>query len=49
MRKIIRFLENPLPLPRKHVKRELEYSIRHVADDDDFDYAVAEDDDFDIE
>lgn len=49
VRKIIRFLENPLPLPRKHVKRELEYSIRHVADDDDFDYAVAEDDDFDIE
>ena len=33
----VQYIDNPLPLPRKHVKKVL-----------DFDYEVAEDDDFDI-
>lgn len=35
-KKEIRFLENPLPLPRKHEKRVLDYDYQ-VADEDDFD------------
>ena len=35
-KKEIRFLENPLPLPRKHEKRVLGYDYQ-VADEDDFD------------
>lgn len=45
--KIIHYLENPLPLPKKHVKRVLDYSI-HVSGEDDFDFPVAENDDFDV-
>ena len=44
----VRFLENPLPLPKKHVKRVMDYSLSSVSQEDDFDYPVAEDDDFDI-
>lgn len=44
----VRFLENPLPLPKKHVKRVLDYSLPPVPKDDDFDYPVADDDDFDF-
>lgn len=44
----VQFLENPLPLPKKHVKRVLDYSLPPAAQDDDFDFPVAEDDDFDI-
>lgn len=32
----IEFIENPLPLPKKHVKKVMDYDIQ-VADDDDFD------------
>ncbi len=44
----VQFLENPLPLPKKHVKRVMDYSLPSGAQDDDFDYPVAEDDDFDV-
>lgn len=44
----VRFLENPLPLPKKHIKRVMDYSLSSVSQEDDFDYPVAEDDDFDI-
>ena len=44
----VRFLENPLPLPKKHVKRVMDYSLPSGAQDDDFDYPVAEGDDFDV-
>ena len=44
----VRFLENPLPLPKKHVKRVMDYSLSSVSQEDDFDYLVADDDDFDI-
>lgn len=45
--KNIRYLENPLPLPKKHVKRVLDYSI-DVSNDDDYDYPIKENDDFDV-
>lgn len=41
----IQFIENPLPLPKKHVPKVLDYKLNN--DDGDFDYPVAEDDDFD--
>lgn len=44
----VQFLENPLPLPKKHVKRVLDYSLPPAEKEDDFDYPVAENDDFDI-
>ncbi|MCI9144172.1 MAG: hypothetical protein HFH87_16395, partial [Lachnospiraceae bacterium] len=43
----VRFLENPLPVPRKHVKRVMDYPLRSEPEDD-FDYPVSDDDDFDI-
>lgn len=47
--KKVQFLENPLPLPKKHVKRVMDYSLSSgQKEDDDFDIPVAEDDDFDI-
>ena len=45
--KKVRYLDNPLPLPKKHVKRVMDYSI-DVSRDDDFDYPVKENDDFDV-
>ena len=45
--KKVRYLDNPLPLPKKHVKRVLDYSI-DVSNDDDFDFPVKENDDFDV-
>lgn len=43
-----RFLENPLPLPKKHVPRQMDY--QHSVEDEDmkYDVEVREDDDFDI-
>lgn len=45
--KKVRYLDNPLPLPKKHVKRVMDYSI-DVSNDDDFDFPVKENDDFDV-
>lgn len=42
------FLENPLPLPKRHVKRRLDYRIESGSPEDDFDLSVDENDDFDI-
>lgn len=42
-----RFLENPLPLPKPHRKKVLDYDAQTKAEDD-FDYPVDENDDFDI-
>lgn len=44
----VRYLENPLPLPKKHEKRVLDYPLPPAAEEDDFDHPVADDDDFDI-
>lgn len=46
--KTIHFIENPLPLPKKHVKRVADFAIGASADDD-YDYIVSDDDDFDID
>ena len=41
----IQFIENPLPLPKKHVPKVLDYKLGD--DVGDYDYPVADDDDFD--
>lgn len=46
-KKKIRYLDNPLPLPKKHVKRVMDYSIQ-ISGEDDFDYQIEENDDFDV-
>lgn len=43
-----RFIENPLPLPKKHQKRMLSYRVEVGEGKDDFDISVDEDDDFDF-
>lgn len=44
-----RFIENPLPLPKKHVKKEMDY--QYPVDDKDmkYDIEIDENDDFDIQ
>ena len=42
-----RYIENPLPLPKKHQKRTLSYRVEVGEGKDDFDISVDEDDDFD--
>lgn len=43
-----RFLENPLPLPKKHVKREMDYGYEVAEADMHYQVNVAEGDDFDL-
>ena len=43
----IEFLDNPLPLPKKHVKRVMDYKLDSDKNLDGYDIAVADDDDFD--
>ncbi len=43
-----RFLENPLPLPKKHVKREMDYDYEVAETDMHYQVEVAEGDDFDL-
>lgn len=43
-----RFLENPLPLPKKHVKREMDYDYEVAETDMHYQVNVAEEDDFDL-
>lgn len=45
--KSVKYLHNPLPVPKKHVKRVADFSV-HVVEDDDFDFDTFEDDDFDL-
>jgi len=47
-REDIQFIENPLPLPKRHKKRVMDYALKSGDGRDDFDVAVTEDDDFDI-
>lgn len=44
----VKFLENPLPLPKKHVKKVLDYDIEPKAGQEDFDLVVDDNDDYDI-
>lgn len=43
-----RYLENPLPLPKKHVHRQMEYQYEVKDEKMRYDVEVGEDDDFDI-
>ncbi len=47
-REPVRYIENPLPLPKKHEKRIMDYPSRPSVEKDDFDYQVSDEDDFDI-
>lgn len=48
--KKIKYIENPLPLPKKHVKRTMEFKFNDGQGKkaDDFDVEIRDDDDFDI-
>lgn len=43
-----RFIENPLPLPKKHEKKEMDYQYEVTEDKMKFDVEIKENDDFDI-
>lgn len=43
-----RFIENPLPLPKKHEKREMGYKYEIAEDKMNFDVEISENDDFDF-
>lgn len=43
-----KYIENPLPLPKPHVKRIMDYARKTIPGEDDFDHPVSDDDDFDI-
>lgn len=44
----VKFLENPLPLPKKHERRTMDYPINEITAEMDFDLAIDDNDDFDI-
>lgn len=44
----VRFIENPLPLPKKHEKKEMEYGVELKENDKEFDLQVEDSDDFDL-
>ncbi|MDE6640679.1 MAG: hypothetical protein K2K63_09155 [Acetatifactor sp.] len=44
----VKLIENPLPLPKKHIRKKLDYGVNVPAGKDDFDLDVDEKDDFDI-
>lgn len=43
-----RYIENPLPVPKKHVKREMNYDHEVQESDMHFDIEIAEEDDFEL-
>ena len=45
-KKKVNYIENPLPLPKKHVKRNFDFKLDKRKDD--FDIDIEEGDDFDI-
>lgn len=49
VKKTIRFIENPLPLPKKHVRREMGFGVQPGKEELEFDITVDENDDFDLE
>ncbi len=49
----VELLDNPLPLPKPHMKREMDFKINDFSEDaehikDDFDISISENDDFDV-
>lgn len=45
----LRFFETPLPMPKPHQKKVLDYNVVSTDRDDDFDYSVGENDNFDFD
>lgn len=45
----VKLIENPLPLPKKHVRREMNYAKEIKGDEMEFDVSVKEEDDFDLD
>ena len=45
----IRFFETPLPMPKPHQKKVLDYNVVSTDGEDDFDYSVGENDNFDFD
>ena len=43
--KEVKFIENPLPVPKKHVKKKMDFNKE--AGTEDFDFQIKEEDDFD--
>ena len=46
--KQVKFIDNPMPLPKKHVKKAIEYSVEPPEELMDFDIEISEEDDFDL-
>lgn len=44
----IRLIENPLPLPKKHIRKEMDYQYEVAPDKMNYDIAVEDTDDFDV-
>ena len=44
----VQFIENPLPLPKKHVRKEMDYQYEVSQDKMNYDVIVGDNDDFDI-
>jgi len=47
-KKEIKFIENPLPLPKKHVKKSMDYRFEPEPELMKYDIEVKENDDFDL-
>lgn len=45
----LRFFETPLPMPKPHQKKVLDYNVVSTDGEDDFDYSVGENDNFDFD
>lgn len=44
----IKYIENPLPLPKKHVKKTMDYGYEIPEEDMEFDIDISDEDDFDF-
>lgn len=45
----VKLLDNPLPLPKKHIRKVMDYRVQPEESDMEYDIEVDEDDDFDID
>lgn len=43
------FIKNPLPIPKKHIKKEMDYDLDVPEYRMNYDLVVSDDDDFDLE
>ena len=42
------YLDNPLPVPKRHIKKEMDYGFEPAPESLYFDITIADDDDFDL-